>query len=93
MEYVTVSSARGRIPSLANSPGSTVLTHNGEPVAVLVPIREYRATQALLKLAADPERLARVMSAHDRVRRGDLEGFVELESEERAAAPVLQDSF
>lgn len=88
MEYATVSMARNQIPDLAKSSESTVLTHNGEPVAVLVPMREYRAIQALLKLAAHPDRFARVMSAHERVQRGELDGFAELESDSNGASAV-----
>lgn len=92
MEYVTVSKARNQIPRLAESPTSTVLTHNGEPVALLVPIHEYRSTQALLKLAAHPDRMTQVMSAHQRVQRGELDGFVELESETHGAATLRKDT-
>ena len=91
MEYVTVTTARNRIRNLAKSPGSTMLTHNGEPLAVLSPIREYRAMQALLKLAADPVLFAQVMSAHQQVQRGELDGFQELGSESHGAAGVQQD--
>lgn len=78
MAFVTVTSARSRIPDLARSAETTVLTHNGEPVAMLVPIREYRAIRALLKLAAHPELLQHVLSAHQKVQRGDLSEFSEL---------------
>lgn len=79
MAYVTISAARNKIPELAKAPEPTVLTQHGEPVAMLLPIREYRAMQALLKLAAHPERLAHVVSTHQRVQRGELDGFVEFE--------------
>ena len=54
MEYLTVSEARKKIPTLATASKSTVLTSHGKPVAVLTPIDEYRALQALLKLATKP---------------------------------------
>lgn len=78
MAYMTVTAARSRIPDLARSAETTVLTHNGKPVAMLVPVREYLAIQALLKLAAHPEHMQHVMSAHEKVQRGDLSEFSEL---------------
>jgi PHD/YefM family antitoxin component YafN of YafNO toxin-antitoxin module len=91
MNYMTVSEARSEIPTLSESATSTVLMRNSQPVAVLMPIREYRAMRAMLKLAARPEAAARVLAAHGRVQRGDLEGFVEMESEHEVA-PVRQGS-
>ena len=79
MAYVSVSAAKNNIAALAKAPEPTVLTQHGEPVAMLLPIREYRAMQALLRLAVHPERIAHVMSAHQRVQRGELDGFVDIE--------------
>ncbi len=88
MNYASVSQARNRIPELAESAGSTVLTHNGEPIAVLVPMREYRALRAMLNLASQPERWQAVMADHARVQRGDLDDFVDEAS--RDDAPAVQ---
>jgi PHD/YefM family antitoxin component YafN of YafNO toxin-antitoxin module len=79
MKYMTVSEARREIPALSESTSSTVLLRNSQPVAVLVPIREYRAMRALISLAADPAAAARVQAAHQRVQGGDLDGFEELD--------------
>ena len=81
MKYMTVSEARREIPALTDSTSSTVLLRNSQPVAVLVPIREYRAMRALISLATDPAAAARVQAAHRRVQEGDLSGFVELDLE------------
>ncbi|MCP5426166.1 MAG: type II toxin-antitoxin system Phd/YefM family antitoxin [Gammaproteobacteria bacterium] len=94
MKYVSVTEARAQLPSLVDAPGDVVLTRQGQPVAVLMPIEEYRATQALLSLARQPERLAEILDAHRRVQHGDLEEFVEFDAldTETDAAPVRQHS-
>jgi PHD/YefM family antitoxin component YafN of YafNO toxin-antitoxin module len=83
---MTVSEARSEIPTLSESASSTVLLRNSQPVAVLMPIREYRAMRALLKLVTRPDVAARVRAGHRRVQSGDLEGFVEMEFENEPAA-------
>lgn len=84
MRFIAISDARNMISSFAETPENTVLTRNGQPVAVVMPIQEYRALRALGKLAEDPDAAARVAATHDRVRRGDLEfkevGLAEVEN-------------
>jgi PHD/YefM family antitoxin component YafN of YafNO toxin-antitoxin module len=86
MKYMTVSGARKNIAQLAESPEGTVITRSGQPAAVVLPIREYLAMRAMLKLSARPELLERVVTAHERVQRGELEDFVEGQSEHDAPA-------
>lgn len=85
MRYMSVTEARGEIPALSESSDSTVLVRNSQPVAVLVPIREYRAMRAMMKLAVQPKDAERIYAAHQRVQRGDLKDFVELEQEDESA--------
>jgi prevent-host-death family protein len=92
MKYVSVTEARAQLPSLVDAPEDVVLTRQGQPVAVLMNIEEYRATQAMLSLARQPERLTEILDAHRRVQRGALEGFVgfdELDTE-TDVAPLRQ---
>jgi prevent-host-death family protein len=85
MRFVTVSDARADMPNLTEGPQGTVLTKSGQPVAVLLPIREYRAMRAMLRLAAQPEIAAGVLAAHERVQAGKLDEFVELDADDAAA--------
>lgn len=84
MRFVAISDARNMIASFAETPENTVLTRNGQPVAVVMPIQEYRSLRALSKLAERPEAAMQVAATHERVRRGDLNfkdvGAVEIEN-------------
>lgn len=86
MKYMTVSEARKNVLGVAEEPEQTVLTRNGKPVAVLMPIREYRAMRAMMKLYARSELAEQVLRDHLRVQRGDLDGFIEIESARGATA-------
>ena len=93
MKYVSVTEARSQLPSLLNEAEGIVLTRQGQPVAVLVDIEEYRATQAMLALVREPERLAAILQAHQRIQAGDLGGAVaypELDDEEADDTDVLK---
>jgi prevent-host-death family protein len=79
MKYVSVTEARTRLPSLVEAPEEVVLTRQGQPVAVLLSIEEYRSTQALLNLAQHPERWTEILAAHRQVQRGALDEFVEFD--------------
>jgi prevent-host-death family protein len=91
MRYKTISEARAEIPALADAAQGTVLTRNGQPVAVLMPIREYRAMRAMMRLAAYPDVAAQVRAAHQRVQAGNLDEFVEADLDD--AASVQKASF
>lgn len=54
MRFIAISDARSLISSFAETPENTVLTRNGQPVAVVMPIQEYRCLRALSKLAQSP---------------------------------------
>jgi len=88
MRFIAISNARGIISTIADAPENTVLTRNGQPVAVLMSIQEYRALRALSKLAEAPDAAARVAGTHERVRRGDLD-FQEVAIIERENAGAL----
>ncbi|NJN46112.1 MAG: type II toxin-antitoxin system Phd/YefM family antitoxin [Candidatus Competibacteraceae bacterium] len=79
MKYVSVTEARTQLPSLVDTPEEVVLTKQGQPVAVLLSIEEYRSTQALLNLAQQPERWTEILAAHSRVQSGALDEFVEFD--------------
>jgi len=78
MRFLAISKARSDLPALVDSVERVVLTKNGEPVAVLLHLDDYRALRAMQRLAGQPDRLATALAAHERVQRGDLAGFPEL---------------
>jgi prevent-host-death family protein len=79
MKHLAVSRARAELPTLIDSLERTLITRNGEPAAVLMNIDDYRAMQAINRLARDPERLRRILDDHAKVQRGELEEFPELD--------------
>jgi prevent-host-death family protein len=81
MRFLAVSKARSDLPTLVDSVERVVLTKNGDPVAVLLHLDDYRAMRAMQRLAQHPDRLASTFAAHERVQLGDLDGFVELHGE------------
>jgi prevent-host-death family protein len=91
MRFMAISDARNMFSSFADMPENTVLTRNGQPVAVVMPIQEYRALRALSKLAENPDDAARVATTHERVRRGDLD-FKEVGLAESENAVALRTS-
>jgi prevent-host-death family protein len=93
MRFVTVSKARGELPLLVESIDRVVLTKNGEPMAVLLHLDDYRAMRAMQRLATQPDRLAAALSAHERVQRGDLDGLPELQSESIGAIAEPEPSY
>lgn len=101
MRFLAVSKARSDLPALVDSVERVVLTKNGEPVAVLLHLDDYRALRAMQRMAGQPERWATALAAHERVQRGDLSGFPELhggvaeevaEPEPRWAEEITQDA-
>ncbi len=92
MKYVSVTEARSQLPSLVEAPEEVVLTRQGQPVAVLLSIEEYRSTQALLNLAQQPERWMDILAAHRRVQDSGLDEFVEFdELEVETDAPAVRE--
>lgn len=79
MRYLAVSNARSRLAELVDSAERTIITRNGEPAAILMTIDDYRAMQAMNRLTRDPERLRRILDDHEKVQRGELESFPELD--------------
>ena len=89
MRFLPISEARNMIASFAEMPEKTVLTRNGQPVAVVMSVQEYRALQALSRLADNPEAAAQVASVHRRVSSGDLD-FQEVGREDIERAGTLR---
>jgi prevent-host-death family protein len=79
MRYMPVSRARAQLADLVESIDRTVITKNGEPVAVLMHVDDYRAHEATRRLAAQPEALSRLQEAHEAVLKGDWDRFVDVE--------------
>lgn len=79
MKHLAVSRARAELPTLVDSLERTVITKNGEPAAVLLHIDDYRSMRAMQVVSRHPDELARIFAAHEKVQRGDLEDFVELD--------------
>lgn len=79
MKHLAVSRARAELPTLIESLERTVITKNGEPAAVLLHIDDYRAMRAMQVLSRHPEELTRILAAHEKVQRGELEDFPELD--------------
>ena len=46
-----------------------VLTRDGDPVAVVLSIEDYRSLEATVALINDPENLRRALSAEERLKR------------------------
>ncbi len=90
MKFIPVTEARGQLPELLASAERVALTRNGRPVGVLLRYDDYEALQAMLALAQEPQRLARILAGHARVQGGELNEFVELDEPERTrdADPV-----
>jgi prevent-host-death family protein len=73
MKFIPISEARSTITEVAESADTTVVTRNGQPLAVVMPVAEYRALRALAALAANPDAAARVAEVHERVSRGQID--------------------
>ncbi|MEZ5459254.1 MAG: type II toxin-antitoxin system prevent-host-death family antitoxin [Steroidobacteraceae bacterium] len=78
MKFLPISEARAIIGDVAEDAQSTVLTRNGQPLAVVMPVAEYRALRALAKLAANPDAALRVAEVHERVSRGKVDGYADV---------------
>lgn len=63
MIYKSVSDARAHLPELVDTTSRVVLTRNGQPVAVLLSIGEFRSLQATLALASQPGFLQQILQA------------------------------
>lgn len=79
--FRSISNARQELPRLVESPEATVIVRNNDPVAVLLPVDEYRALVAARELAREPGELAAVEAAYARAERGDLTHAARLELE------------
>jgi len=79
MRYLAVSKARAKLPDLIDSIERTVITRNGEPAAVLLALDDYRAMHAMQVFSRHPEDLVRIREGHEKVQRGELGDFVELQ--------------
>jgi len=79
MRYVNITNARKQLPKLVKSVEASVIMRHGKPVGVLIAYDEYRGLRALRVLARDPSRLQEIMELHEKVMRGDLEDFVEVD--------------
>ena len=76
MKFITLSEVRKRLKEVVTSlSGGLVITRKGQPAAVLLSIDDYRSMKAMIELAREPEVLAAVQRDHERVQRGDLEGY------------------
>ena len=73
MKFIPISEARSSITEVAESADTTVVTRNGQPLAVVMPVAEYRALRALAKLAANPDAAASVAEVHQRVSLGKVD--------------------
>jgi PHD/YefM family antitoxin component YafN of YafNO toxin-antitoxin module len=79
MKFLSTSKARSRLPDLLGSLERVALTKNGEPLAVLLHIDDFRALTTMQRLAADPYRFASLLRDHQHVQEGQVAGFPELE--------------
>ena len=76
MRHLSITEVRTQLPNLLESTERIVITRNGQPMAVVLGIDDFRALQAVQALARNPGALRDVLTAHTRVLgRGDLEGL------------------
>jgi prevent-host-death family protein len=75
MRHLSVSAARAELPKLVGSGERVVITRNGQPMAVLMAVDDYRVLRATQELARDPAAVARVHRGYEQVQRGDDSDF------------------
>lgn len=70
-----------------------IIIKNGEAVAVLMSVKEYKSLHSLAALAADPERCKRIIEKHEAFQRGEREGLVEYDDIDQDApgGPKLKE--
>ena len=90
MKFLPISEARGIIGDVADAAESTVLTRNGQPLAVVMPVAEYRALRALARLASDPDAAARVAEVHERASYGKVDGYADVSVADAEHAGTLR---
>lgn len=81
-QIITASKLRTRIlklvKELAMTPEHYIVTHNGEPAAMLMSYDEYRSLLATLDVITDPELVESVRESRKDKRRGRLHSFDEV---------------
>lgn len=83
MRFMNISNARKSLADLISAPDRTVLTREGEPAAVMVPIEDYSSLVAAHALLHDPRTFADALEDHQKVQAGDLSGTLRLELRDR----------
>ena len=80
METIGLTQAKTKLGNLVETSVRTTIIRNNEPVAVVLPIKDYRALEIFESLMDKPEELARILSDHRAALAGDFdEELVELD--------------
>ncbi len=84
MEYVGVTELKKRTRETIEKTqhNMVMVMKSGKPVAVLISVTSFKAMQAMMTLAKDSEALKQFVDDHQKVREGDLSGFVDLDDVE-----------
>lgn len=80
VNYKSLSDARAQLPDLVDQPERTILTRNGQPVAVIMNILDFRSLERALSLAAKPAVLQRVLDAEREPLIGYIDAATSLDS-------------
>ena len=79
MELMGITDAKDKLSFLVERLERTTIIKNNAPVAVLVPIADYRVLERAELLLQDPLEFRRILERHQGVLEGRHEGFVELD--------------
>lgn len=76
------------LDDVANRRDHVLVTRNGRPAAVLVPVDEYDALEETAEILSDPDALAALESGLAELQRGDTITLDELRAELAARRPA-----
>ncbi len=82
MRYVNISDLRKHLKDyLEESSERICITHNGQPIAVIMSMADYQSTEAALALSSDSLRKQNFEKEYSAISGGDTENYTELDLE------------